>query len=165
MDTANIFHVNTSNLSFNLLLQYCRFAIDTMQSVCLDEFGGEKAVHPSSQETTLIQHIFGGHLQSQVGTLSHIHKFVFVVVLLHSDAVKMLFAILDKYKHILYWLGPSLSQGLFLCCIYAKFSQSVVAFIAPLSFRKTRFTFSLKTLQGIGSLIQQFWMFWRFLLL
>ncbi|KAK3009071.1 hypothetical protein RJ639_015086 [Escallonia herrerae] len=43
-----------------------RFAIDTMQSVCLDEFGGEKAVHPSSQETTLIQHIFGGHLQSQV---------------------------------------------------------------------------------------------------
>lgn len=103
MDTANIFHVNTSNLSFNLLLQYCRFAIDTMQSVCLDEFGGEKAVHPSSQETTLIQHIFGGHLQSQVGTLSHIHKFVFVVVLLHSDAVKMLFAILDKYKYMLYW--------------------------------------------------------------
>ncbi|OWM86858.1 hypothetical protein CDL15_Pgr015894 [Punica granatum] len=43
-----------------------RFAIDTMQSVCLDEFGGEKAVHPSSQETTLIQHIFGGQLQSQV---------------------------------------------------------------------------------------------------
>ncbi|GMQ02673.1 hypothetical protein CsSME_00048786 [Camellia sinensis var. sinensis] len=37
-----------------------------MQSVCLDEFGGEKALHPSTQETTLIQHIFGGHLQSQV---------------------------------------------------------------------------------------------------
>jgi len=37
-----------------------------MQSVCLDEFGGEKAVDSSSQETTLIQHIFGGHLQSQV---------------------------------------------------------------------------------------------------
>lgn len=43
-----------------------RFAIDTMQSVCLDEFGGEKAIHPSTQETTLIQHIFGGRLQSQV---------------------------------------------------------------------------------------------------
>ncbi|KAM1572762.1 hypothetical protein ACFXTI_042820 [Malus domestica] len=43
-----------------------RFAIDTMQSLCLDEFGGEKAVCPSSQETTLIQHIFGGQLQSQV---------------------------------------------------------------------------------------------------
>ncbi|GJT77133.1 ubiquitin carboxyl-terminal hydrolase 18-like protein [Tanacetum coccineum] len=52
--------------------KFMRFAIDTMQSVCLDEYGGEKAVHPSSQETTLIehtaliQHIFGGRLQSQV---------------------------------------------------------------------------------------------------
>ncbi|GFZ08201.1 ubiquitin-specific protease 18 [Actinidia rufa] len=45
--------------------EFMRFAIDTMQSVCLDEFGGEKALHPSTQETTLIQHIFGGHLQSQ----------------------------------------------------------------------------------------------------
>ncbi|GMJ15819.1 hypothetical protein HRI_005251100 [Hibiscus trionum] len=46
--------------------EFMRFAIDTMQSICLDEFGGEKAVERSSQETTLIQHIFGGHLQSQV---------------------------------------------------------------------------------------------------
>ncbi|KAL7159602.1 hypothetical protein ABFS83_01G039100 [Erythranthe nasuta] len=46
--------------------EFMRFAIDTMQSVCLDEFGGEKAVHPSYQETTLIQHIFGGRLRSQV---------------------------------------------------------------------------------------------------
>ncbi|KAK8610152.1 hypothetical protein V6N13_081320 [Hibiscus sabdariffa] len=46
--------------------EFMRFAIDTMQSVCLDEFGGEKAVDHSSQETTLIQHIYGGHLQSQV---------------------------------------------------------------------------------------------------
>ncbi|KAK4786071.1 hypothetical protein SAY86_002760 [Trapa natans] len=46
--------------------EFMRFAIDTMQSVCLDEFGGEKAVHPSSQETTFVQHIFGGQLQSQV---------------------------------------------------------------------------------------------------
>ncbi|CAL5332035.1 unnamed protein product [Camellia sinensis] len=45
--------------------EFMRFAIDIMQSVCLDEFGGEKALHPSTQETTLIQHIFGGHLQSQ----------------------------------------------------------------------------------------------------
>ncbi|KAF5955885.1 hypothetical protein HYC85_008741, partial [Camellia sinensis] len=45
--------------------EFMRFAIDTMQSVCLDEFGGEKALHPSTQETTLIQHIFRGHLQSQ----------------------------------------------------------------------------------------------------
>ncbi|MED6144856.1 hypothetical protein PIB30_019476 [Stylosanthes scabra] len=40
--------------------------IDAMQSVCLDEFGGEKAVPPKLQETTLIQHIFGGRLQSEV---------------------------------------------------------------------------------------------------
>ncbi|XP_024996114.1 ubiquitin carboxyl-terminal hydrolase 18-like [Cynara cardunculus var. scolymus] len=46
--------------------EFMRFVIDTMQSVCLDEYGGERAVHPSSQETTLIQHIFGGRLQSQV---------------------------------------------------------------------------------------------------
>ncbi|PON73149.1 Ubiquitinyl hydrolase [Parasponia andersonii] len=46
--------------------EFMRFAIDTMQSVCLEEFGGEKCVPPSSQETTIIQHIFGGHLQSQV---------------------------------------------------------------------------------------------------
>lgn len=54
-------------------LQYvndvCRFSIDAMQSVCLDEFGGEKAVPPKLQETTLIQHIFGGHLQSEVRRL------------------------------------------------------------------------------------------------
>lgn len=53
------------HLNFQILPS-CRFAIDTMQSICLDEFGGEKAVPPRSQETTLIQHIFGGHLQSQV---------------------------------------------------------------------------------------------------
>ncbi|KAL0312211.1 UNVERIFIED_CONTAM: Ubiquitin carboxyl-terminal hydrolase 18 [Sesamum radiatum] len=46
--------------------EFMRFSIDTMQSVCLDEFGGERAVHPSYQETTLIQHIFGGRLQSKV---------------------------------------------------------------------------------------------------
>ncbi|XP_027354132.1 ubiquitin carboxyl-terminal hydrolase 18-like [Abrus precatorius] len=46
--------------------EFMRFAIDAMQSVCLDEFGGEKAVLPKHQETTLIQHIFGGHLQSEV---------------------------------------------------------------------------------------------------
>ncbi|KAL8209903.1 hypothetical protein R6Q57_006635 [Mikania cordata] len=46
--------------------EFMRFVIDTMQLVCLDEYGGERAVHPSSQETTLIQHIFGGCLQSQV---------------------------------------------------------------------------------------------------
>ncbi|XP_028807093.1 ubiquitin carboxyl-terminal hydrolase 18 [Neltuma alba] len=46
--------------------EFMRFAIDTMQSVCLHEFGGEKVVPPRLQETTLMQHIFGGRLQSQV---------------------------------------------------------------------------------------------------
>lgn len=52
-----------------------RFAIDKMQSACLDEFGGEKALDPSIQETTLIQHIFGGHLQSQVSSSSFLLLF------------------------------------------------------------------------------------------
>ncbi|CAM8919575.1 unnamed protein product [Rhodiola kirilowii] len=43
-----------------------RFAIDSMQSGFLSQFGGEKALHPSSLETTLIQYIFGGQLLSQV---------------------------------------------------------------------------------------------------
>ncbi|XP_061368081.1 ubiquitin carboxyl-terminal hydrolase 18-like [Gastrolobium bilobum] len=46
--------------------EFMRFSIDAMQSVCLDEFGGEKAVPPNLQETTLIQHIFGGLIQSEV---------------------------------------------------------------------------------------------------
>lgn len=46
--------------------EFMRVAIDSMQSICLDEVGGEKAVDPDTRETTLIYHIFGGHLQSQV---------------------------------------------------------------------------------------------------
>lgn len=48
-----------------------------MQSVCLDEFGGEKAVHPGYQETTLIQHIFGGRLRSQVACINEAWAFNF----------------------------------------------------------------------------------------
>ncbi|KAF8658594.1 hypothetical protein HU200_059055 [Digitaria exilis] len=50
--------------------EFMRFAIDKMQSACLDEYGGEKAVDLSTQETTVIQHIFGGRLQSQVSYVS-----------------------------------------------------------------------------------------------
>ncbi|GLJ28235.1 hypothetical protein SUGI_0554660 [Cryptomeria japonica] len=46
--------------------EFMRVAIDSMQSICLDEFGGEKAVDLDSRLTTLICHIFGGYLQSQV---------------------------------------------------------------------------------------------------
>lgn len=54
--------------------EFMRFAIDSMQSTCLDEFGGEKAVDPATQETTLIHHIFGGHLQSQVKCMECHHE-------------------------------------------------------------------------------------------
>ncbi|KAL5699328.1 ubiquitinyl hydrolase 1 [Ranunculus cassubicifolius] len=72
--------------------EFMRFAIDTMQSVCLDEFGGEKALHPISQETTLIQYIFAGHLKSQVKCLkcnkiSYRHeKMLDLTVEIHGDA-------------------------------------------------------------------------------
>ncbi|KAL2641410.1 hypothetical protein R1flu_008997 [Riccia fluitans] len=54
--------------------EFMRFAIDSMQSTCLDEFGGEKAVDTRSQETTLIHHIFGGHFQSQVQCMQCLHE-------------------------------------------------------------------------------------------
>lgn len=38
----------------------------SMQSICLEGLGGEKAVEPRLQETTFIQHIFGGRLRSKV---------------------------------------------------------------------------------------------------
>lgn len=62
-------------ISYHKLMSLYRFAIDSMQSVFLDQFGGEKALHSSSQETTLIQYIFGGHLLSQV---SYINTFFFI---------------------------------------------------------------------------------------
>lgn len=72
--------------------EFMRFAIDTMQSVCLDEYGGEKALHPTSQETTLIQYIFGGHLKSQVkcskcNKISYRHENMMdLTVEIHGDA-------------------------------------------------------------------------------
>ncbi|KAL0372034.1 UNVERIFIED_CONTAM: Ubiquitin carboxyl-terminal hydrolase 19 [Sesamum calycinum] len=38
--------------------EFMRFAIDTMQSVCLDEFGGEKAVHPLSRDNPYSTYIW-----------------------------------------------------------------------------------------------------------
>ncbi|CAM6021515.1 unnamed protein product, partial [Sphagnum balticum] len=54
--------------------EFMRFAIDSMQSTCLDGFGGENVVDPASQQTTLIHHIFGGHLQSQVKCMQCQHE-------------------------------------------------------------------------------------------
>ncbi|KAH9309652.1 hypothetical protein KI387_037563, partial [Taxus chinensis] len=43
-----------------------RLSVEAMQSICLDEAGGEKAVNPTMQKTTFIQQLFGGCLQSKV---------------------------------------------------------------------------------------------------
>lgn len=53
--------------------EFLRFAIDTMQSACLAEASGEKAVDPRTRETTLIQQIFGGYLQSKIKCLKCQH--------------------------------------------------------------------------------------------
>ncbi|GLJ38128.1 hypothetical protein SUGI_0776230 [Cryptomeria japonica] len=46
--------------------EFLRFAVDTMQSICLDEAGGDEAIHPITHVTTFIQQTFGGYLQSKV---------------------------------------------------------------------------------------------------
>ncbi|OIW03997.1 hypothetical protein TanjilG_30273 [Lupinus angustifolius] len=75
--------------------EFMRFSIDTMQSVCLDEFGGEKSVPSTLQETTLIQHIFGGCLQSEVictkcdQTSSQYESMMDLTVEIHGDAASL----------------------------------------------------------------------------
>ncbi|KAF3575748.1 hypothetical protein DY000_02034344 [Brassica cretica] len=72
-----------------------RFVIDMMQSVCLEEFGGEKVVPPRAQETTLIQYIFGGLLQSQVqctvcsNVSDQYENMMDLTVEIHGDAVSL----------------------------------------------------------------------------
>ncbi|GLJ38124.1 hypothetical protein SUGI_0776120 [Cryptomeria japonica] len=43
-----------------------RLSIEAMQSICLDEAGGEKTVNPTTQKTTFMQQLFGGCLLSKV---------------------------------------------------------------------------------------------------
>lgn len=52
-----------------------------MQSICLEGLGGETKVDPILQETTFIQHIFGGRLRSKV-FIAHflLRTFVFDLV-------------------------------------------------------------------------------------
>lgn len=47
----------------------CRLLVASMQSICLEGVGGEKNVNPRLQETTFVQHTFGGRLLSKVSTL------------------------------------------------------------------------------------------------
>jgi ubiquitin carboxyl-terminal hydrolase 36/42 len=51
-----------------------RLSIDLMQMICLDHVGGERAVDASVQQTSLIYHIFGGYLQSQVKCMQCLHE-------------------------------------------------------------------------------------------
>ncbi|KAF5771836.1 putative ubiquitinyl hydrolase 1 [Helianthus annuus] len=48
--------------------EFLRLLVTLMQSICLEGFGGE-SVNPKLQETTFIQHTFGGQLRSKVKCL------------------------------------------------------------------------------------------------
>ncbi|GMH24239.1 hypothetical protein Nepgr_026082 [Nepenthes gracilis] len=54
--------------------EFLRLLVTSMQSICLEELGGEKQVDPSLQETTFIKHTFGGCLQSKVKCLKCYHE-------------------------------------------------------------------------------------------
>ncbi|KAJ9702865.1 hypothetical protein PVL29_004559 [Vitis rotundifolia] len=115
--------------------EFMRFAIDTMQSVCLDEFGGEKAIHPSSQETTLIQHIFGGHLQSQVictkcSKISNQYENMMdLTVEIHGDAAS-LEECLDQFT-VTEWLHGENMYKCDGCNDYVKASKRLTVRHAP----------------------------------
>ncbi|XP_073142932.1 ubiquitin carboxyl-terminal hydrolase 15-like isoform X2 [Henckelia pumila] len=49
--------------------EFLRLIVASMQSICLERLGGETVVDPMLQETTFIQHAFGGRLRSKVKCL------------------------------------------------------------------------------------------------
>ncbi|KAG2268582.1 hypothetical protein Bca52824_063137 [Brassica carinata] len=49
--------------------EFLRLLVASMQSICLERLGGETKVDPRLQETTLVQHMFGGRLRSKVKCL------------------------------------------------------------------------------------------------
>ncbi|XP_034210822.1 ubiquitin carboxyl-terminal hydrolase 15 isoform X3 [Prunus dulcis] len=55
-------------------LKIFQLLITSMQSICLEGLGGENKVDPRLQETTFIQHTFGGHLRSKEGKYGKINK-------------------------------------------------------------------------------------------
>lgn len=115
--------------------EFMRFAIDKMQSACLDEFGGEKAVDPSTQETTLIQHIFGGRLQSQVqctacGMVSNRYENMMdLTVEIHGDA-DSLEECLDKFTAV-EWLDGDNKYKCDGCSDYVKAQKRLTVYQAP----------------------------------
>ena len=53
-------------LSESSIVVCFRLLVASMQSICLERLGGEHKVDPRLQETTFIQHTFGGRLRSKV---------------------------------------------------------------------------------------------------
>jgi len=59
--------IGFKNDKFSLVLMFfVRLLVASMQSICLEEVGGENQVHPNLQGTTFIQQTFGGRLRSMV---------------------------------------------------------------------------------------------------
>ncbi|XP_019056064.1 PREDICTED: ubiquitin carboxyl-terminal hydrolase 15-like isoform X2 [Nelumbo nucifera] len=54
--------------------EFLRLLVASMQSICLEVVGGEKHVDSRLQETTFIQHTFGGRLRSKVKCLKCHHE-------------------------------------------------------------------------------------------
>ncbi|CAH9127005.1 unnamed protein product [Cuscuta epithymum] len=54
--------------------EFLRLFVASMQSICLEGLGGERACEPRLQETTFIQHTFGGRLRSKVKCLKCHHE-------------------------------------------------------------------------------------------
>uniref|UniRef100_A0A5B6ZPA0 ubiquitinyl hydrolase 1 n=1 Tax=Davidia involucrata TaxID=16924 RepID=A0A5B6ZPA0_DAVIN len=54
--------------------EFLRLLITSMQSICLEGLGGEDVVDPRLQETTFVQHTFGGRLRSKVKCLRCHHE-------------------------------------------------------------------------------------------
>ncbi|KAM7268521.1 hypothetical protein ACFE04_010687 [Oxalis oulophora] len=54
--------------------EFLRLLVASMQAICLEGLGGEKRVDPRLQETTFIQHTFGGRLCSKVKCLRCHHE-------------------------------------------------------------------------------------------
>ncbi|XP_022138788.1 ubiquitin carboxyl-terminal hydrolase 18-like [Momordica charantia] len=115
--------------------EFMRFAIDRMQMACLDEFGGEKAVRSHSRETTIVQHIFGGQLQSQVictncNNVSNQHENMMdLTVEIHGDAAS-LEECLDQFTKVELLHGDNMYKcdG---CNDYVKASKRLMVKQAP----------------------------------
>ncbi|KAH9611605.1 hypothetical protein KSS87_007788, partial [Heliosperma pusillum] len=54
--------------------EFLRLLVASMQSICLEEVGGENQVHPILQETTFVLQTFGGRLRSLVVCLRCHHE-------------------------------------------------------------------------------------------